>query len=204
MGTAVTDIGNHASTAQAEGMPVPPSLLVCHFLAALVCGAIIVVAPFELLFLIVPAWLIVVGSVANDWRRQNQRSAAAAILLIQLVTVFAVVLAAANYAPAKTRETMQDELSATLPQSTMSLAEIRAFVEEQGNRAGFLRLVHFTDQETGLQAKVTFPDRHVTLRQFITEINRQTPFEARLIGGCGNGSTILHGVAPYYVVLTQR
>lgn len=198
-----THTGDKESIGLTENILASLSLIVCHLLAALVCGAILVLAPFELPFLIVSAWLMVVGSLANDRRGQNQGSSAAAILLVQFLTVFAVVIAAGNYQPAKYRQVMQDELSSTLPHPTMSLAEIKAFVEE-GNREGLLRMIHFTEQETDLQAEVSFPDRRITLREFITEINRQTAFEARLTGGCGNGSTILCGVAPYYVVLSRR
>jgi hypothetical protein len=203
MGMRATHTGDKESFGLAENIPACLSFFICHCLIAILCGVVIVVTPFELLFFIVPAWMIAGGVLFSASRKLNQGLRVAAILLIQSVTVFAVVIAAANYRPAKTRELMQDQLSATLPQSTMSLNEIKAFVEE-GNRDGFLRMIQFADQETDLQAEVSFSDRHITLREFITEINRQTAFDARLAGGCGNGSTILCGVAPYYVMLSRR
>ena len=155
----------------------------------LVLGAGIVVSVVPINALVFLFWLATVIGVARMRVARNPRSATA-IFGIQTI-VMTVVLVGAWMAPVKTKDRVLAR-SVSLPQTQMTLGQLK----EQFESPSFGRfpvMLSFGAPAAEADQTLRWPPHRMTLRQFISIIEAQTPLRHRFLS-CGNGWTILWGV----------
>lgn len=160
---------------------------VLHLVVLAMFGSMVVAAPLPLNLAAFVAWAFVVRAWATRWSRSDRHPRGSGVFVIQSAGMTAIVLVAA-FAPVKVVD-RQKSRRITLPKQVMTLAELAEPVEH-----GWHRFYHYdVSVPEGLAARtVHFPARELTVGEFVSTIEAQTPLRHRF-GHCGNGSTILWG-----------
>lgn len=159
----------------------------CHVLALLFFGGAIVATPVPVNFAAFFGWALVVWKWGTRWQCSHPRARVNVPLVTQLSGMCAIVLLSA-FAPGKIVE-RQKATRITLPNETMTVAELQSPIEHGWDR--FYRFSISGADDLSSRA-VTFPARELTVEQFISAIETQTPLRHRF-HHCGNGMTILWG-----------
>jgi hypothetical protein len=111
------------------------------------------------------------------------------VILMQCC-ILVLMLTAAALAPMKTAEKVLGR-TVSLPATQMSLQQLNTYVNTPENRYNPIPMC-FTFADEDKENIVRWPSRQMTLAEFITAIESQTPLRHRL-RGCGNAWTLLWG-----------
>lgn len=163
--------------------------VVSNVFCALFAAAVIAATPIELAIITVPlllAWII----------RTALQSPATAQFQVALV---GAVIAGAYFAPLKYVNHVLGR-PITLAKKTLTLAELKAQTGWAGGRRDLPTSIHWRVDKKLQSTVVTFPTEELTLREFVQTVEAQTHLRHRFAGGCANGSTILFGVPPSFLV----
>ena len=160
-----------------------------HLAGALVAGGLISLSNSVNFGGTVLGWVVasMIGVCVVGARRGLDAAVVAS--LTQLAVVGGCV-ALASVAPVKTVDRVL-ERRLVLPATSLTLGELRTYF---GSPAGWKLATHvsITEEQAQLKRVIQWPDREVSVRQFIAAIEAQTPLRHHF-GGCGNGSSILFG-----------
>ena len=150
-----------------------------HAAIAIGFGAAIVATPIPINVAALVLWAVVVSRWAKSQAPTTDPLSGTRVIATQFVSMIVVVSAAA-VAPVKTVEQRKAQYI-ELPQQVMSIAEM-----ESPAAHGLPGFYSFRAPEQFAGEVVRFPSRELTVGQFITAIEAQTPLRHRF-GHCGNG-----------------
>ncbi len=166
---------------------VPWRAATLHVLAIAFFGAIVVATPAPLSLIALVAWAMVVLRWAKRPSQSERHARVTAVAAIQVTGMIATVLGA-GLAPVKIVD-QQKARRITLPKQLMTLDELAEPVQH-----GWNRFYHYwVSVPDGLADRVVrFPARELTVREFTSAIEAQTPLRHKF-HHCSNGATILWG-----------
>lgn len=172
--------------------------------ARVILRNVAVAAPLSLLFVFAEAdaaiLLVMIWgaglllSYAVSARRSNTAVAKTRLRTHFLVLVLTTMIAA--MAPGK-RIDLVLQREVTLPQTDWTIAGLTEHCKlnsRPGSTPEFPLKVHLSHQQSIADAPVRFPDRRLTLQQFIDAIEEQTNLR-HSFGGCGNAYSVVRGSA---------
>ena len=158
-----------------------------HLATLALFGALVIatIPPFNIAALI--AWAFIVRAWASHQPDTEHRRRPKVVWILQGAGMSAIVLLATS-APNKVVD-QQMSRRITLPKQVMTLAELANPVEHGWNRYYYCS-VNVPESLAG--HAVQFPSRELTVGEFISAVEAQTPLRHRF-HHCGNGYTVLWG-----------
>jgi hypothetical protein len=160
---------------------------ILHVLAIAFFGTVVLATPMPLSLTALVVWAIVVRKWAKRPSRSERRARFNAVAAIQGTGMIALVLAA-GFAPVKVVD-QQKARRITLPKQVMTLDELVEPVQHGWDRFYNCWVIV---PEGLADRSVRFPARELTVREFISAIEAQTPLRHKF-EHCGNGYTTLWG-----------
>jgi hypothetical protein len=158
-----------------------------HVLAIAFFGLIVVTTPPPFNIAAFVAWAIIVREWAKMPSRSEHQRRVSAVVVIQVTGMSALVLAA-GFAPVKILD-QQKARRITLPKQIMILDELAEPVQHGWDHYYYCWL---NVPERLADRAVHFPARELTVGEFISAIETQTPLRHKF-HHCGNGYTALWG-----------
>lgn len=170
-----------------------------HAIYAAIMAALYVTVPQPLLGLSLVIWVASLGINSIITCLRHGATKIPAHLAVHFC-VWLIIVSLAEVLPVKTRERYL-ERTVVLPTAEMSLKELKTYVEGQG-RDRFPVPVEIEFPESQAERVIRWSSRTIKLREFLSRIEEQSSLESRL-WGCGNSRTILWGIAPDELCLTD-
>jgi hypothetical protein len=175
--------GHHA----AELVMFSWRVAILQLVALALFGFVVIATPIPLNIAAFVAWILFVRSRARRYC-SNVRSLRTGAFYAVQASAMTLILLVAAVAPGKV-EDREKSRHITLPKQAMTLEELAEPVQHGWHRFYYCSV----NVPTGLADRlVWFPSRELTVGEFISAVEAQTPLRHRF-HHCGNGYTILWG-----------